>query len=97
MRPWSIPLARWRGRQDAEAGVFLGREFVDERLGPRPAWDPVGRHALLTIYNNPIAARFDPLEWISCDEGVTTEGPMGYCAVEKEQTRIARQALRYPP
>ena len=48
MRPWSIPLARWRGRQDAEAGVFLGREFVDERLGPRPAWDPVGRHALFT-------------------------------------------------
>jgi hypothetical protein len=48
MTPWSIPLARWRGRHDAEAGVFLGREFVDERLGPRPAWDPIGRHALFT-------------------------------------------------
>src|SRR5207249_202874 len=48
MRPWSIRLARWRGRQDAEAGVFLGGEYVDERLGPRPAWDPVGRHALFT-------------------------------------------------
>jgi hypothetical protein len=48
MTPWSVRLARRRGREDAVAGIFLGREFVDERLGPRPAWDPLGRHAPLT-------------------------------------------------
>ena len=42
MRGWTLLAARCRGRRDAEAGVFLAQEFVNEMLGTRPGWDPLG-------------------------------------------------------
>jgi hypothetical protein len=45
VRRWKLLAARRRGRQDAEAGVFLAQEIVDEMLGPRPSWDPLGPEA----------------------------------------------------
>jgi len=47
MRPWSIPLARWRAAKMPKPRL-PGRRVRGRTLGPRPAWDPVGRHALFT-------------------------------------------------